>query len=44
MSNNSDGVFCNDCLDQLREIEEAEKKLKEEIRSGSRCYICCDEL
>ena len=44
MSIESDRVFCSDCLDQLHEIEEAEKQLEEDIRSGSRCYICCDEL
>jgi hypothetical protein len=30
-----DRVFCSDCLDQLHEIEEAEKQLDEDIRSGS---------
>ena len=40
----SDRVFCSDCLDQLHEIEEAEKQLDKDIRSGSRCYIGCDEL
>ena len=44
MSIESDRVFCSDCLDQLHAIEEAEKQLEEAIRSGSRCYICCDEL
>jgi hypothetical protein len=28
----------------LPEDERAEKALDEEIRSGSRCYICCEEL
>jgi NMD protein affecting ribosome stability and mRNA decay len=40
----SDRVYCTDCLDELREDEQAEKALEDEIRSGSRCYFCCDEL
>src|SRR5262249_12908084 len=44
MTIETDRVYCCDCLDQLREDDEAERKLGEEIRSGSRCYICCEEL
>ena len=40
----SDRVFCSDCLDELHEEEEADKQLEEAIRSGSCCYICCEEL
>src|SRR5262249_768070 len=40
----TDRVYCCDCLDQLPEDERAEKALDEEIRSGSRCYIWCEEL
>jgi hypothetical protein len=40
----SERVYCRDCLNQLREDEEADKQLEEDIRSGSRCYICCEEL
>ena len=44
MSLPSDRVYCTDCLEQLWEDEQAEKALEDEIRSGSRCYFCCDEL
>jgi hypothetical protein len=40
----SERVFCSDCLDRLYEEEEMEKELDEAIRSGSRCYLCCEEL
>ena len=34
------GVLCGDCFDQLCEDEATVK----EIRSGRRCYVCCDVL
>src|SRR5262249_32789191 len=44
VSAKSERVFCRDCLDQLRKLEEAAKDLEEEIRSGSICYLCYEEL
>ena len=44
VSAESERVFCRDCLDQLHKLEEAEKLLEEEIRSGSICYLCYEEL
>ena len=44
VSAESERVFCRDCLDQLHKLEEAEKELEEEIRSGSICYLCYEEL
>jgi hypothetical protein len=37
-------VICRDCRDQLHKVLKAEKRLEKDIRSGRRCYICCDVL
>jgi hypothetical protein len=39
-----DLLFCINCLDQFYQEEETEKKLDQDVRSGSRCYLCYGEL
>ena len=39
-----DFVFCIDCLDEFYEEEATERRLEQDVRSGSRCYLCCEPL